>query len=193
MKYYAVKVGRKIGIYYNWNDCKEQVDKFPKAVFKSFTSIEDADKFLSGSKTDKVKITNTLYSKNSINCDGSYSASSEIMEFNIQDTESGELFLTKSYVGGTNNIAEFLGLCYAMKFLELLHVTDKIIYTDSKTAMAWVRTKSINTVFDYSEHAELKKDINECLAFIKASKVRFDIRKWDTVNWGEIPSDFGRK
>ncbi len=31
MKYYAVKVGRKIGIYYNWNDCKEQVDKFRTA------------------------------------------------------------------------------------------------------------------------------------------------------------------
>jgi ribonuclease HI len=185
MKYYAVKNGRKTGIYYNWDDCKEQVDKFAGAVYKSFTSIEDANKFVLGTQTDKVKITSCPYSKDSINCDGSYSSSTEVMEFRIQDTESGELILTKSYIGGTNNIAEFLGLCYAMKFLELLHVTDKIIYTDSRTAMSWVRTKTVNTVFDYSEHTELKTDINECLAFIKASKVKFDIRKWDTRNWGE--------
>jgi viroplasmin and RNaseH domain-containing protein len=63
MKYYAVKVGRKVGIYYSWEDCKEQVDKYPKAVFKSFTDIVDANEFIFGQKVSPIK---TQYDKNSI-------------------------------------------------------------------------------------------------------------------------------
>lgn len=194
MKYYAVKVGRKIGIYYNWNDCKEQVDKFPKAIYKSFSDIAEANNFISGeSEPIKTALFTPAYCKNSINCDGSYSASTEIMEFKIQDTNNGDLILTKSYSGGTNNLAEFLGLCYAMKFLDMLDSRELIIYTDSKTAMSWVKNKRINTVFDISSIPELEKDIDECYNFITTTNKTFNIKKWDTKKWGEIPSDFGRK
>jgi len=45
-KYYAVKAGRKTGIYTSWLSCKEQVDKFKGAVYKSFSSIEEARKYM---------------------------------------------------------------------------------------------------------------------------------------------------
>ena len=35
-KYYAVRIGRKSGIYRSWDECKRQVDGFPYAKFKSF-------------------------------------------------------------------------------------------------------------------------------------------------------------
>ena len=35
-KYYAVKVGRVPGIYSSWDECLEQVNKYPKAKFKKF-------------------------------------------------------------------------------------------------------------------------------------------------------------
>lgn len=41
-KYYAVKNGRKPGIYSSWDECKKQVEKFKGAIYKSFTSLEDA-------------------------------------------------------------------------------------------------------------------------------------------------------
>ena len=70
----------------------------------------------------------------------------------------------------------------------------KVIYTDSKTAIAWVRNKQPNSSFDYSNCSELKKDMDECIGFIKNRDLScFKITKWDTVNWGQIPSDFGRK
>ena len=31
-KFYAVKIGRKPGIYNSWDECKMQVDKFKVAV-----------------------------------------------------------------------------------------------------------------------------------------------------------------
>lgn len=44
-KYYAVKVGRKPGIYTTWSECNKQVNKYPRAVFKSFSTLEEAEKF----------------------------------------------------------------------------------------------------------------------------------------------------
>lgn len=47
-KYYAVKTGRKPGIYTSWEACKNQVDKFPGAVYKSFASEQEAKQFIKG-------------------------------------------------------------------------------------------------------------------------------------------------
>ena len=44
--YYAVKVGRKPGIYLNWDDCKKQVHGFPGAIYKKWKTREKAEKYL---------------------------------------------------------------------------------------------------------------------------------------------------
>lgn len=46
MKYYAIKNGRKPGIYNNWDDAKVQVNGFSGAIYKSFTTLEEAKQFL---------------------------------------------------------------------------------------------------------------------------------------------------
>jgi len=45
-KYYAVRHGRNPGIYQSWDECRNQVNKFPEAVFKGFLSLEDAQAFM---------------------------------------------------------------------------------------------------------------------------------------------------
>ena len=47
-KYYAVKVGKKPGIYNSWDECKEQVNGYSGAVFKSFKTREEAVEFIGG-------------------------------------------------------------------------------------------------------------------------------------------------
>lgn len=37
-KYYVVWAGRNPGVYDNWDDCREQVENFPNAIYKSFAS-----------------------------------------------------------------------------------------------------------------------------------------------------------
>ena len=44
-KYYAVKKGRKPGVYQSWAECKAMVDGFPGAVYKSFKTREEAVTF----------------------------------------------------------------------------------------------------------------------------------------------------
>ena len=45
-KFYAVKKGRKTGIFTTWAECQKQVSCFPKAEFKSFISKQEADDWL---------------------------------------------------------------------------------------------------------------------------------------------------
>ncbi|XP_043791798.1 ribonuclease H1 [Apis laboriosa] len=45
-KYYAVARGRTSGIYNTWLECKQQVDQFPRPIFRKFHSIEEAEDFI---------------------------------------------------------------------------------------------------------------------------------------------------
>ncbi|KAK5108182.1 hypothetical protein LTR62_008713 [Meristemomyces frigidus] len=47
-KFYAVRIGKAPGIYHTWADCLDQVRGFPKATFKSFTSLHEAQDFVEG-------------------------------------------------------------------------------------------------------------------------------------------------
>ena len=47
-KYYAVKAGRKTGIFQTWGECKKQVDGYSRAIFKSFSTMEEAEEYLHG-------------------------------------------------------------------------------------------------------------------------------------------------
>ncbi len=45
-KFYAVKIGKTPGIYYNWDDCKANVNGYPGAIYKSFKTIQEANEFM---------------------------------------------------------------------------------------------------------------------------------------------------
>lgn len=44
--YYAVKNGRKPGIYTTWADCQQEIIGFSGAVFKGFETLEEAQEFM---------------------------------------------------------------------------------------------------------------------------------------------------
>ncbi|NP_001272937.1 ribonuclease H1 isoform 1 [Anolis carolinensis] len=46
--YYAVRKGRRTGVYRTWEECKAQVDRYPYASFKKFGSKEEAWDFVDG-------------------------------------------------------------------------------------------------------------------------------------------------
>jgi hypothetical protein len=45
-KFYVVRRGRSLGIYYSWTDCSSQVTGFSNAEFKSFKSFAEARNYL---------------------------------------------------------------------------------------------------------------------------------------------------
>ena len=53
-KYYAVRKGRKTGVFETWDECKAAVSGFSGAAYKSFTSKEEAMDFVTAdSKVDE--------------------------------------------------------------------------------------------------------------------------------------------
>ncbi len=49
-KYYAVKAGRKTGVFSSWSECEEQVKGYKGAIYKSFSTEQEANDFISGKK-----------------------------------------------------------------------------------------------------------------------------------------------
>ena len=45
-KFYAVRQGRKIGMFLTWDECKKQVMGYPGAIYKSFGTEEEAKEYL---------------------------------------------------------------------------------------------------------------------------------------------------
>ena len=116
-KYYAVKKGHKPGIYTSWDECKKQVEKFSGAVYKSFTSLEDAKNFI---KLEEEKIVDyglIAY------VDGSYNIKTKEYGFGCILIEGQKVIKELSGKGdkealvSMRNVAgEILGSLAAMKF-----------------------------------------------------------------------------
>lgn len=49
-KYYAVKEGMVRGIFETWDECKQSISGYPRAIYKSFPSREQAEEFLNSNK-----------------------------------------------------------------------------------------------------------------------------------------------
>lgn len=53
-KFYAVRVGKTPGIYRTWSQTEEQIKGFPGAEFKSFGTIQDAEKYIISKSEDCI-------------------------------------------------------------------------------------------------------------------------------------------
>jgi len=96
-------------------------------------------------------------------------------------------------VYGTNNIGEFLAIVHALALLDKQGL-KMTIYSDSRTAISWVRKKCCKTQLERTAETEpLFQLIERAEAWLKAHRVTTPIVKWETDRWGEIPADFGRK
>lgn len=49
-KVYAVRKGKKTGIFQTWNACRASVDGYPGAEYKSFLTREEAEAYLAGAQ-----------------------------------------------------------------------------------------------------------------------------------------------
>jgi len=204
-KYYVVWVGQKPGIYDSWTKCQEQVVGFPDAKYKSFKSYDEAVQAFDSSATNyvskKSKGASAIqnYSaeiiSDSISVDAACSGNPGIVEYQGVHTISKEqIFHMGPFHQGTNNIGEYLGLVHGLALLKKQANDHTVIYTDSKTAMSWVRNKKVKTTLKQEPvNADLFLLIKRATNWLMNNDYKTQILKWETKKWGEIPADFGRK
>lgn len=54
-KFYAVAVGREIGVFMTWNECEKQVKGYSGAKYKSFTTQKEAEEWKDANKRQMTK------------------------------------------------------------------------------------------------------------------------------------------
>ena len=207
-KYYTVWKGHKIGVFEKWDDCKAQIKDYQGAIYKSFETFDAAKKALKSdyrdyvgkkaafksvlSETELKKIGQPNY--NSIAVDAASSGNPGKMEYRgIHTKTKKQIFYQGPFEEGTNNIGEFLAIVHALALLKKNH-SDRIIYTDSKTAISWVKKKTCNTKLERTDkNKSLFELVDRALYWLKNNSYTTVIVKWETKAWGEIPADFGRK
>lgn len=123
-KIYAVKKGRKTGLFNSWDECKDQVDGFPNAIYKSFTSKKDAYDYLYDNK-EKVNEKTSLY-KEEVELiafiDGSYDdrlkrfSYAVIMFINENRIEYSNCSDETELVEIRNVAGELLAACFVMEY-----------------------------------------------------------------------------
>ena len=198
-KFYVVWKGNNPGIYQSWEKCQNEIKNINGALFKSFAGLEEAKKaYDQGYEEYKQSLDYKNISDgpelNSISVDAASSGNPGVMEYQGVDTNTKEiLFKMGPFNNATNNIGEFLALVHGIAVLEKKS-EKKIIYSDSITAISWVRKKYCQTKLKRNEeNEEVFVLVERAITWLKENNYSIVIKKWDTKNWGEIPADFGRK
>ena len=206
-KFYVVWKGKRPGVYTTWDDCKAAITGHKGAQYKSFPTFDQAKKAYNsnyeeykGKKNSSPGLSPEQLlmigepDYHSIAVDAASSGNPGVMEYQGVDTKSGKkLFKQGPFKQGTNNIGEFLAIVHGLAFLKQ-HNSDRIIYTDSRTAMSWVRKKTCNTkLVETIENKDLFDLVRRAITWLKTNSYTTPIVKWETKAWGEIPADFGRK
>jgi ribonuclease HI len=116
------------------------------------------------------------------------------MEYQGVYTASKKLiFHMGPFEEGTNNIGEFLAIVHALALCKKENIKLPI-YSDSITAISWIKKKKANSKLVSTEKNEKLFDLIErAEKWLKENTYSNQILKWLTQVWGEIPADFGRK
>lgn len=202
-KYYVVWAGASTGVFNSWGECEAAIKGFDGAKYKSFPTLEEAVEAFRGNPNDyfKKKAQTTVKHARkdivweSISVDAACSGNPGDMEYRGVDTRTGQqIFHQGPFKLGTNNIGEFLAIVHALALLGKHGKHDTPIYTDSKTALAWVRKKKPNTQLVRNAKNEVLFELmDRASRWLENNAYRNPLLKWQTEDWGEIPADFGRK
>ena len=158
-KFYAVKQGRKTGMFLTWDDCKKQVMGYPGAIYKSFGTREEAEAYLgvTGAQTDQkdreAGITRSVSLRNNksentenaveIYVDGSYHAATKEFSYGMVVLVDGkeEKFsqkMTDPELAQMRNVAgEIKGSEAAMQYALDHKIPSIIIYHDYQGIASW--------------------------------------------------------
>jgi ribonuclease HI len=206
-KFYVVWFGNPTGIFGSWEECKLSIAGVKGAQYMSFETFAEAKKAYNkeyadykGKNSTKKKLSAAELAKfgepnlYSIAVDAASSGNPGIMEYRGVDTQTKkQLFHQGPFQQGTNNVGEFLALVHGLAFLKQKQ-SDRILYTDSRIAMGWVKKKKCNTKLKQtSKNKKLFELVLRAETWLKTNSYSTKVNKWETKAWGEIPADFGRK
>ncbi len=174
-KFYAVRVGKKPGVYKTWAECQSQTKGVSGASFKSFGTIEEAHGFIN------PEATHTIDEKSAhivdIFIDGSFEQSIQKYSFGMVVDLEEQVTLNKSFdderfLANRNVSGELLGAMYAFKWI-INHQQKDVLYRinydyegiEKWATSEWKANKALTKCYAVISKEAMKK------AHIKFNKV----------------------
>ncbi len=197
-KFYVVWKGHKTGVFDSWEECRVAVTGYDGAWYQGFATKAEAEHaFKNPGSVKREKRESMAGSQqiiwDSLSVDAACSGNPGVMEYQGVHTKTKKVVFHKKYPLGTNNIGEFLAIVHGIAHLKKEGVKLPI-YTDSATALSWVKKKKVKTKLEENARtAELFRVVRRAEEWLRTNEYDIPILKWDTKKWGEIPADFGRK
>ena len=147
-KYYAVRAGRKTGVFMTWAECQKQVTGFSGAEFKSFGTREEAEAFagIHSSSADALPVTDPGQCDVSgvvAYVDGSYRADTKEFSYGMVILQDGEEHcfcekMTDHKLAQMHNVAgEIKGSEAAMQYALDHNIPEITIYHDYEGIAKW--------------------------------------------------------
>ena len=170
MKYYAVKNGRKTGIFTDWETCRAQVEGYSGAKYKSFADKSTAEAYLNGEAVASAEGV-TAY------VDGSFNAGTGVYGFGAVVLEAGEAheyngsFSDPEMASMRNVAGELEGARFVMRYcIETEIKAVKLVYDytgiEAWATGAWKTNKKGTT--EYKKYYDSIKD----RLFVQFEKVK---------------------
>lgn len=209
-KFYVVWAGYQPGIYDTWEECSAQVHGFSGARYRAFDTCEEATAAFRRENDAEALQFYTFLSKakpvinydafpeirqDAIAVDGACDRNpGGNVEYQGVAVGTGErLFHVGPFPGGSNNIGEYLGLVHALAYLAQKGDSATPVYSDSRTALSWLRHRRCKTSVQLPPDSKLTELVLRADRWLATHNWLNPVLKWDTETWGEIPADFGRK
>lgn len=146
-KFYAIKIGKKTGVFDNWNDTKLQVEGHPNAKYKSFNNPKDAWDFVHGTEEVMKNVPNPLNLINELSAvaytDGSFNETNSTYSYGAvvlwknRTFQMSKRFANERDVPLRNVAGELEGAKKAMKFAQLNKIEFLTLYHDYEGVAAW--------------------------------------------------------
>lgn len=171
LKYYAVKVGRKQGIFQSWGACRKQVEGYSGALYKSFSSLNDAKRYLNPESSSPPVLKQGDLKSIKVYVDGSYKASIGNYSYGCviltdkRQTLSG-VGTNRQHTALRNVAGELLGTMKAIEWAYQHHYEEIIIYHDYAGIANWAT----------GEWKARKDETQEYVVFIKKYQKLINIR-----------------
>lgn len=139
-KFYAVKTGRKPGIYLSWDACKAQITGYSGAVYKGFETEDEARLFLSDSRIEKEPSKDALVAY----VDGSYNVATKEFSYGMVLLEAEKVIAKEceksndASLAAMRNVAgEIKGAEAAMRYAKEHDRKELVIYHDYEGIAKW--------------------------------------------------------
>lgn len=169
IKFYAVRRGKKPGIYLSWDECQKQTAGYSGAVFKKFDSSEEAEDFIEqepvalhafpegeASETKAV-----AYVDGSYNADAGEFAFGAVLFFNGQEEHLSGKSDNCELAAMRNVAGEIMGAKAAMEYASQHGAKELVIYHDYYGISAWCTGEWKTNRQGTTDYARYFKDVSK--------------------------------